>query len=204
MSISYEGTGRRNQKARTRKALIAAARELLAQGVTPTVEETAAAATISRATAYRYFPNHRELIVAAHPEIEAPSLLGSDPPADPEARLDAVVQALARIFLDNEQTYRTMLLLSLEPDPAVRGELVLREGRRLIWIEDALSPLRERLPEPAFARLVHALSVAVGIEALVTLTDITGLSRRRAVEVMRWSARALLRSALAEGATPGS
>jgi hypothetical protein len=38
----------------------------------------------------------------------------------------------------------------------------------------------------------------VGIEALVWLTDIAGLSRQQAVEVMRWSARSLLRAALAE------
>lgn len=43
-----------------------------------------------------------------------------------------------------------------------------------------------------------AIRCAVGIEALVWLTDIADLSRQEAVEVMRWSARALLRSALHE------
>src|SRR5262245_23364797 len=51
----YEATGRTHQKHRTRDALIAAARELVAKGLTPTVEEAAAAAAISRTTAYRYF-----------------------------------------------------------------------------------------------------------------------------------------------------
>src|SRR5579859_6703948 len=50
MSSAYEQRGRTNQKHRTRNALVAAARELLAQGVTPTVEEAAALASISRAT----------------------------------------------------------------------------------------------------------------------------------------------------------
>jgi hypothetical protein len=44
----------------------------------------------------------------------------------------------------------------------------------------------------------HAIGAVVGIEALVWLTDIAGLSRQQAVEVMRWSARSLLRAALAE------
>ena len=57
MSIPYELTGRSPQKARTRAALVAAARLLLARGVTPTVEQAAEAAVISRTTAYRYFPN---------------------------------------------------------------------------------------------------------------------------------------------------
>ncbi|MBA3427049.1 MAG: TetR family transcriptional regulator, partial [Actinobacteria bacterium] len=70
MTVPYERTGRTNQKSRTRAALIAAARELLAQGVTPTIEGAAAAAAISRTTAYRYFPNLRALLAAAYPHIE--------------------------------------------------------------------------------------------------------------------------------------
>lgn len=198
MSISYEDTGRRNQKARTRAALVDAARELLSKGTTPTVEETAEAASVSRATAYRYFPNQHELLVAAHPEIEAASLLGSPPPTDPEERLDAVVRGLAEIFLDAEESYRAMLRLSLEPDAADRGELALRKGRRYLWLEDALEPVRERLSPREFERLVQALSAAVGIEALVALVDLAGMSRDRAVEVIRWSAQALLRTALSE------
>lgn len=196
MSISYEDVGRTAQKARTRAALVAAARELLARGVTPAVEDVAEAASISRATAYRYFPNQHELLVAAHPEVEAPSLLGPDPPADVAARLDAVVVGLGEIFLASEQSYRAMLRLSLE-NGGDRGELVLRKGRRYLWIEDALEPLRDRLAPPELERLVHAIAIVVGIEALVTLVDLGHLSRERALEVTRWSAQALLGAALA-------
>ena len=197
MSISYEQTGRTRQKSRTRAALIEAARQLLAQGRTPTVEQAAAAASISRATAYRYFANQRALLVAAHPEVEAPSLLGPEPPTDPEARLDLVVTGLADIFIGAEETYRTMLRLSLESGN--RGELALREGRRLLWIDDAIVPLRDRLPADTYQRLANALAAAVGIEALVALTDLARLSHQEAVTVMRWSARALLQAAVAEG-----
>lgn len=204
MSISYEKTGRTSQKARTRAALVRAARVLVQEGVTPTVEQAAAAAGASRATAYRYFPNREALLLAAHPEVELPSLLGADPPTDPEARLVRVVTALARIFLEAEESYRTMLRLSLETDEPGR-ELALRKGRRFLWIEDALEPLQDRLGPADLQRLVQALSITVGIEALVTLIDLGGLSRRRAVEVMLWSSLALLRSALREagdGAAP--
>src|SRR5687768_11816512 len=86
-SESYESTGRTAQKMRTRKALVDAARALIVSGVTPTVEEAADAASISRTTAYRYFPNQRDLLIAAYPEIELPSLLGDHPPDAVEARL---------------------------------------------------------------------------------------------------------------------
>ena len=68
MEVPYELTGRRRQKSRTREALIAATRELMADGATPAVEDAAAAVGISRTTAYRYFPSQRALLLGAHPE----------------------------------------------------------------------------------------------------------------------------------------
>lgn len=196
MTVSYEQTGRIGQKARTRRALVAATRELLAEGATPTVEQAAAAASISRATAYRYFPTQRSLLVAAHPEIEAESLLGPDPPEELFARLDAVVDGIARITLETEPELRAMLRLSLEADARDSDELVLRKGRRIVWVEDALAPLRGQMPKPDLRRLVHAIAATVGIDVLVWMTDVARLSRDDAVETMRWSARALLRSAV--------
>lgn len=196
MSISYERTGRTRQKARTRAALLGAARELLARGPTPNVEEAAEAAGISRATAYRYFPNQRALLVAAHPEIEATALLGEDAPADPQERLDRTIRELTRITIDTEPELRTMLRLSLEPGPT--EELLLRQGRAIGWIETALAPLRGRLPRSKLRRLVLAIRSACGIEALIWLTDVAGISRQQAAELMHWSALALLRATLAE------
>jgi AcrR family transcriptional regulator len=198
MSIAYESAGRTHQKQRTRQALIDAARELMARGITPKVDEAAANAFISRTTAYRYFPNQRALLIAAHPEIEARSLLPEVPPADPEARLDIVIQSFLHLIVDTEPQQRTMLRLSLDPEPSVRGELPLRQGRAIGWISEALAPLGSRMSKAEVRRLAVAIRSAAGIEALVWLTDIAGLSRKQAVEVMRGSARALLRSALAD------
>jgi len=203
MSIPYEMAGRTRQKQRTRGALVEAARELVIQGRTPTVDEAAARASVSRTTAYRYFPNQRALLVAAHPEIEARSLLPETAPSDVAVRLDAVVTAFLHLIVDTEAQQRTMLRLSLDPDPSHRGELPLRKGRAIGWIGEALSPLRGQLTERDLRRLILAIRSAAGIEALVWLTDIAGLSRRDAVQLMRWSASALLRSALAESSTAG-
>jgi hypothetical protein len=90
-----------------------------------------------------------------------------------------------------------MLRLSLEPRPG--EQLLLRQGRAIGWIEEALAPLRGRLSRSALRRLVLAIRSACGIEALVWLTDVAGLSREQAAELMRWSALALLSTALAEG-----
>jgi AcrR family transcriptional regulator len=196
MEVPYLHTGRTSQKARTRDALIAAARKLLAQGVTPTIEAAAAQSAIGRTTAYRYFPNSRALLAATYPEIEMDSLLGADPPDDPLARLEMVVEGQTRQLLEYEPELRAQLRLALEGEPASGHRLPLRRGRRIGWVEEALSPLGKRMPEPELRQLVYGIGATLGIEAFVWLTDMAGLSREEAAEVMRSNARTLLRSAL--------
>jgi AcrR family transcriptional regulator len=199
--MPYEAAGRTRQKLRTRNALVAAARQLVAEGRSPRVEDAAAAASISRTTAYRYFKNQAELLAAAHPETDRLSLLPRNAPADPAARLDAVIKEFLRIVCETEPQQRTMLRLSLDPNGPERS-LVLRQGRAIGWIEDALAPLRARISQQRLRRLVLAIRSAAGIEALVWLTDVAGLSRDEAVRMMRWSASAMLRATLAEGVSP--
>jgi AcrR family transcriptional regulator len=204
VSASYERSGRTQQKARTRNELVAATRRLLAEGIaSPTVEEAAVAAAISRTTAYRYFPNQRSLLLAAHPETQATSLLPPGFTAGPEERVTEAVRAFTALIIDTEQQQRTMLRLSLEPDPG-RQKLPLRQGRAIGWFEDALAPLATQLGAAGVHRLAVAIRSAVGIEALVWLVDIAGLSRQDAAELMRWSAQSMLQRALREGAIPES
>src|ERR671910_3256179 len=133
MDVPYLHTGRTNQKARTRDALIAAARQLLAEGVTPTIEAAAAEASIGRTTAYRYFPNSRALLAATYPEIEMGSLLGADPPEDPLARLEIMAESLTRQILEHEPELRAQLRLALEGEPAGGESLPLRRGGGGRW-----------------------------------------------------------------------
>ena len=196
MDVPYLHTGRTSQKARTRDALIAAARQLLARGASPTVEAAATEASVGRTTAYRYFPNSRALLAATFPELEMDSLLGADPPEDPLARLEIVAETLTRGIVEHEPEYRAQLRLALEGEPAGSESLPLRRGRRIAWVEDALSPLEGRMPQPELRRLIYGIGATIGIEAFVWLTDMGGLSGEEAAEVMRSNARTLLRSAL--------
>src|SRR5689334_20973443 len=107
MSTAYEQAGRTRQKQRTRMALVAAARELVAHGGRPpTVGEAAEAASVSRTTAYRYFPTQRSLLLAAHPEVEATSMLPEGVGDDPEERVAAAVQAFMAMVVETEAQQR--------------------------------------------------------------------------------------------------
>ena len=185
-----------SQKARTRNALVTAAREILAEGVSPTIEAVAARAAISRTTAYRYFPSAHWLLTAAYPHIDRPSLLDGGAPSDPQARLAIVVDDHMRRILEHEAEQRAVLRLSLETGRPNPLDLPMHRGMRIGWLQDALAPLRGRLPDDALEALVLGIGATIGIEAFVWLTDVAERSREAAVEIMHANAMALLQTAL--------
>ncbi len=192
-----QGFERVAQKQRTRQALLDAARALLDQGRQASVAEAADKAGISRATAYRYFSTPEALaqeavldrlagevdgVVYAMPEGGAPE----------EAAAEAVSRILAMV-MRNEALFRTYLALAMGGEgTATRG------ARRVRWLAAALAPLKAELPPARFERLVNALSVLAGIEALVVLKDVCALDPTRTDETVRWMARALVKAALEE------
>jgi hypothetical protein len=60
--------------------------------------------------------------------------------------------------------------------------------------------VRKKLGKRRYERLVSALAMCVGIEALIVLRDLRGLRASEAEEVSRWAARTLLRESLEEAA----
>lgn len=196
MGLSYQETGRVRQKARTRDALVAATRELLREGATPSVEQAADAAGVSRTTAYRYFASQAALLAATFPQLESDSLLGDDPPVDARARVALFARAMTTLVVQNESEMRAMLRLSLDPSVDLH-EVALRQGRRTGWVADALEPLRGTVAAAELERLTLAIAAAAGIEAFVWLVDVGGVSRATAVEIVRSTCAALLEQALA-------
>jgi hypothetical protein len=108
------------------------------------------------------------------------------------------------MIIETEAQQRTMLRLSLEPADGQERSLPLRQGRAITWITEALAPLQPDLSDAEIHRLVLAIRSATGIESLVWLTDVGGLSREAAVASMRWTARALLNQALTQGPPPAA
>ena len=197
MSVPYESTGRTRQKQRTRDALIEGARTLLDRGVTPTVEHAADAATVSRTTAYRYFPDQRALLLAAIPSIDRASQLPDDAPDDPSQRVGLVIREQVRIIRRWEPQLRAALRLTLDQPSGMgrQARPTLREGRAIGWIEDALAPLAATHPHVDRRRLAIAIRAGCGIEAWVWMIDIARVSPTMAAALMRESAQALLKAA---------
>ncbi|GAC1647012.1 MAG: TetR/AcrR family transcriptional regulator [Gemmatimonadaceae bacterium] len=180
---------------------------LIAAGRTPSIADVADAADISRRTAYRYFPTQDQLLVESALEALRPMIVdaveGDDQamPGDVEARLDRTVQAIQRSAVANEPLLRTMIGLTIKAAPPVAPTVRSRQRRgtrRLDWIDLALAPVRAQLGRRRYERLVAAMAVCVGIESLIVLRDICGLSEIEAEGVTRWAARTLLRASLGD------
>jgi hypothetical protein len=66
------------------------------------------------------------------------------------------------------------------------------------WIERALAPLRPQLDAAKYERLVSALAMVIGWEALIVQRDVRALSVREAEDLSAWAARALVRATIDE------
>jgi AcrR family transcriptional regulator len=198
--------GRENQKLRTRRALVAAARELITQGRLPSVADVAEAALVSPATAYRYFPDQLSLLRASVGDALPPAAEISTPTHDeavePEERVARATEAFLRLVLKQEALVRAVMALSLLQSveaPGNRSEsAVIRPGYRVAWITEALAPLEGKIEPATLHQLTDALAIVVSSEALITLQDVLGLEADAAVDTCVWTARMLVRAVVAE------
>ncbi|MFN8187041.1 MAG: helix-turn-helix domain-containing protein [Gaiellales bacterium] len=185
--------GRERQRRRTRKAIIDAAVVLLGEGGTPSVAEIAAAADVSRRTVYLYFPTLEHLLADAALEAARGTVEPRfEATGDVEVRLEGLVRAVQQGFAETEELGRTIIRHTVGAVASGAPSTPRRGYRRVEWIERALDPLRDTVPLERFERLVSALTVLIGWEAMIVLEDTRGLSHVEAEEVCVWAARALL------------
>jgi AcrR family transcriptional regulator len=197
-------SGRANQKHRTRNDLLEAAAVLMRQGQVPSLEDVAAAAHVSRATAYRYFPTQEHvmagtLVLQANLEGEA-RLETIMQAADPATRLDGVVRVFHERFSTHEVAYRALLRILLQPiDQDESGEQPkVRASRHVHWLDRALAPLKPDLDEEQYERLFAAIFSATSLEAYLALRDVCLQDAATAGTTMCWTAQSILKAVLAE------
>lgn len=187
-------SGRTDQKMRTRKALLAAARALLDQNQEVTVAAAADAARISRSTAYRYFRDPQILTLEA---VLDGAFATAEEIVPQEAGVRDRVHAVRRYLLAatkaSEGRFRLFLARALaasvgQPEQARE----LRGGRRLPMYELALEPVRTELNPDTFEALVLALSASSGVESYVALKDVCRLDEPQAEKISAAIADALL------------
>lgn len=187
-----------NQELRTRKDLLLAAGRLMRQGRRPSMEDVAAEALVSRATAYRHFANIDALLIEVpiDESVLDPALIfADDRSADAEARIERAEASIHEASYRNETLLRTLLANTIGRD-MTDDRVPPRQNRRLPLIEAALAPARHRLGNAEYERLCAALALVFGPEAMIVLRDVMRVDEATAREVKRWAVRALVRAAL--------
>ena len=183
------GSGRVNQKARTRAAILAAVQELTRAGAELTMPAVARGALVSEATAYRYFPDLPSLLAEADTEAWPDPAQALAPVADsddPVERIGYAAEFLLTGILARQSMVRAMMAAAItRPDLAAR-----RPGHRFALIDLALAPLAGADPAE-LTQLKQALAVVMGAEALFVLTDLCGLPPAGAVASAVRTARSL-------------
>lgn len=206
MKVSNQSTAsdvklKSGPRVRTRKLMVSTASRLMQSGLTPSVSEVAEAAEVSRATAYRYFPDQAALVHAVVDEALGPILKWEGKSLDAEERiLDLFDTALPRIW-EFEATFKAALRLSLErwaQDGVPSEQPRFTRGHRIDLLNEALSPLRDQLTDAEFVRLAQAISLIFGVELYIVLSDIWELSGAQSSQVAKWAASALVRAAVSE------
>jgi AcrR family transcriptional regulator len=193
--------GRTKQKERTRVALLDAAADLASRGISPSIAQVADAANISHATAYRYFPNTQSLWTDVAVRRTTVEHLTADLPEDAADRVVVVVRRITGMQFSDEALWREALratqdrwLAQHELDVAER--VPVRGTNRIEALTIALAPLQETMDAAALERLTRALMFMCGLEALVVARDALDLDEEAALDVMCWSARSLIQTAI--------
>jgi len=91
---------------------------------------------------------------------------------------------------------RRLVKLTVDAPPSIQDE-PRRGYRRVLWIEQALEPLRATLSADQFEDLVSSVAMVVGWEAFIVLTDVRGLQPRAAAGLCTRAAVALIDAATA-------
>jgi len=193
VEITEQAAPPKGAAARTRALMVATASAMMRRGLSPSVSEVAEVAGVSRSTAYRYFPTRGDMLRAVVAEALGPILDRPATGGDAATRLESLYRAAYPRLFEHEATFRAALRQSMEPDEAGPQDGSLGRGYRRKLLAAAVEGLG--LSPEAQNRLVMALSLTFGTEAMVVLKDIWGLDLAAAQEVALDAARAILAAA---------
>jgi len=196
MKKEYITTGRKQQKLNTRTKVLAAARELIEKQVEFTLEDIAEKAGLSRATVYRYYSKVDVLSAEAVLDMNTKS---SDTIYE-ELQSDSILNQLLEVqnyynslSADNEAAFRKYLGVVLS-NPSEK--MHSRAGRRVDTIKKIINAFYPNLSQEKTEKLISALSLFMGIEALIVTKDVCGLTNIKSTAALQWGLEMMVKGFL--------
>src|SRR4029078_9987239 len=103
------------------------------------------------------------------------------------AGVESMARAPQSMSPEAERLGRSLIRLTVDAPPTTDGDVAPRRGyRRVEVIEKALAPLREQIDPDRFQRLVFALAMVIGWEAIIVQRDICGLTPQSRKDLSAW------------------
>lgn len=192
----YTGT-----RKRTFNRLISTALSLFEDGKLPSVSEVASHADVSRATAYRYFPTHSDLVSAIVSESLGPILTWLPDSQKTEERIqELLLFAYPRMF-QYEGTLRAALQVSLQQWALARSstakvEKRLVRGHRKDILAMIVEPMKDDFSPEIIEKVKRSFSLIYGSEVFLVMKDIWNMDNAEVIKINQWIATAIYNQAI--------
>ncbi|WP_334473343.1 TetR/AcrR family transcriptional regulator [Arsenophonus sp. PmNCSU2021_1] len=192
----YTGT-----RKRTFNRLISTALSLFEDGKLPSVSEVASHADVSRATAYRYFPTHSDLVSSIVSESLGPILTWLPDSQKTEERIqELLLFAYLRMF-QYEGALRAALQVSLQQWAAARSSTVkvekrLVRGHRKDILAMIVEPMKDDFSPEIIEKVKRSFSLIYGSEVFLVMKDIWNMDNAEVIKINQWIATAIYNQAI--------
>lgn len=195
MNKKYLGTGRQNQKLKTREKILNSTQALMEKGINFTLEDVAKKANISRATIYRYYSRVDVLAAEAVLDLNTKSseqILEEVRPMELGEAIFAIQDYYNNLTIDNEAGFRKYMSVVLNAHKSKK----MRGARRKKTLKKLFKEKASHLSSSEKENLANLATLLMGIEAFVVTKDVCNLDNEQSKKLLNWGLDHILRSVL--------
>ena len=195
MKKEYLGTGRKNQKLKTRDRILESAQHILKKKRNVTIEEVASHADISRATIYRYYSNIDILAAEAILDLNTKSseeIIEEIKDLGLKDAILAVQEYYNNLTIDHEAGFRKYMSVVLNEEQSKQ----MRGARRKKTLAMLLKQRNTTLQSQEIDNLVNVATVLMGIEPFVVTKDVCHLNNKESKQVLHWGLEKIIDSVI--------
>lgn len=195
MKKEYLGTGRKNQKLKTRDRILESAQHILKKKRNVTIEEVASHADISRATIYRYYSNIDILAAEAILDLNTKSseeIIEEIKDLGLKDAILAVQEYYNNLTIDHEAGFRKYMSVVLNEEQSKQ----MRGARRKKTLAMLLKQRNTKLQSQEIDNLVNVATVLMGIEPFVVTKDVCHLNNKESKQVLHWGLEKIIDSVI--------
>ncbi|TRO64236.1 TetR/AcrR family transcriptional regulator [Christiangramia sabulilitoris] len=195
MKGKYLGTGRRDQKLKTRDRILASTQDIIGKKKEFTLEDVAKQANISRATIYRYYSSIDILTAEAVLDLNTKSseeIIEEVKNLNLKQAILAIQEYYNNLTIDHEAGFRKYMSVVLNAEQSTKMRGARRKKTLLMLLQDR----RKDMSPEQMEKLANMATILMGIEPFVVTKDVCHLDNEQSKEILSWSLDRILDTVL--------